>query len=322
MKPRWILREARGQAMVELALGSLVLVTVLIFVIHFTEIGYISVKVTEASHSAMLDATGHRLHRWPDDDDPATSAAALAGAEAQARYQDFDSTSRTGSTTLTQVFTEATNLNVACEIGGGPDWDPSPITGLAYSDNGGMRCRAQAEVHGINIPQEFVEDSGQGFFKKKHYEMAPFRVCAFGRASGGSCAGELTTVLDDWGLSGKREGLPCIFAPDAPLVPCTNAPFWLSAASVHALTGAGLGFSGSNLAMSTVGAFPMPFFFGAENVFWMGAAGNETAFLQTIPSEGFKIWPTTPVYPTGVAGAFYSKAYLSRKQCFLGHDCP
>ncbi|MBN1205677.1 MAG: pilus assembly protein [Myxococcaceae bacterium] len=323
MRRHATLRRARGQAMVELALGTIVLVTVLMFAIHFAEIGYISVKVTEAAHSALLEAPGHKLHEWPDDDDPATGAVAQAGTDAQQRYIDFDSTSRTGNTTLTQLFTEASAMSVSCNIGGGPDWDPSPITSLAYSDNGGMRCRAEAQMRGIRLPTEFLEDANQGFFKKKHYEMTPFRVCAFGRANGGACTGELTSVLDDWGLSGTAESMPCLMVPNAPLVPCANAPFWLSAASVHLLTGLAMGWQGTSMALGTVGAMPLPMFPGSENVFWMSAAGEETAFLQPLGNEiGYTLWPTSPALPTGIVSAFYTYAYTQREGCFLGQECP
>lgn len=84
-------RRARGQAVVELVLGLIVFVTILIFAIHFAEVGYLSVKVTEAAHSAIFDATGYKLHKWPRDTSPASSAASRAGNDAQSRYQDFDS---------------------------------------------------------------------------------------------------------------------------------------------------------------------------------------------------------------------------------------
>jgi hypothetical protein len=308
--------------MVELALGTIILVTVLMFAIHFAEVGYISVKVTEAAHSALLDASGPKLHEWPEDDDPATTAAIQAGTNAQARYVDFNSLSRTGSPTLTQMFTRASTMRVSCNIGGGPDWDPSPITSLAYSDNGGVTCRAQAQMSGINLPTEFLQDANQGFFKKKHYEMTPFQVCAFGRASGGTCAGELTSVLDDWGLSGGSESAPCVIAPNIPI--CPNTPFYLSAASVHLLTGAGLGTQGSALAMGTVGSMPLfmiPYL--AENVFWMSAAGEDTGFLQPLGNEiSYYAWPTSPSWPTGIISSFYTYAYSQRRGCFLGQGCP
>jgi hypothetical protein len=96
------------------------------------------------------------------------------------------------------------------------------------------------------------------------------------------------------------------------------------AASVHLTTGLGLGFNGSSMAMQVVGALPFPFFPGGENMFWMSAMGEETLFVQPLPSEQFlAVWPTTPgLVPGGLAGIPYTVSYLSREGCFLGKDCP
>jgi hypothetical protein len=129
-------------------------------------------------------------------------------------------------------------------------------------------------------------------------------------------------MLDDWGLSGSREGRFCLMIPDIP-VPCTNDKFWLMAASVHLTTGLGLGFSGSSMAQGTVGMLPLPFFFGGENMFWMSAMGEEAGFVQPLFSEGWGFWPTTPgLVPGGLAGIPYTVSYLQRERCFLGKDCP
>jgi hypothetical protein len=316
-------RGARGQALVELALGSIVMITVLIFAIHFAEIGYISLKVTEASHSALLDATGHRLHDWPDDESPSANAARIAGQKAMERYGDFDGRQRsTGGTTFTQAFTQATNMNVVCRGGGGPGWGPSFFTGLAYSDNGGITCRSEADLMAIRIPTDFLEDADDGFFQTRHYEPTPIHVCGIGRARGGGCRGELTSMLDDWGLSGPQESRMCPIIPDVP-IPCLNDSYWQMAASVHLTTGLGLGWSGSSMAQGIVGALPFPFFFGGENMFWMSAMGEETLFVQPLPSEGWGIWPTTPgLVPGGLAGIPYTVSYVQRDSCFLGKECP
>jgi hypothetical protein len=317
-------RGARGQAMVELALGSIVIITVLIFAIHFAEIGYLSLKVTEASHSALLDATGHRLHDWPDDASPASSAARIAGEKATERYADFDGRQRsTGGTTLTQAFTRASNMDVRCTGGGGPGWGPSFFTSLAYDDNGGISCRSEADIQAIRIPTDFLEDANNGFFKKQHYEATPIHVCGIGRAQGGTCPGQLTSMLDDWGLSGPGESGNCVIIPDVP-VPCLpNTKYWTMAASVHATTGLGLGASGTAMALGTVGAMPPTFLpVLAENMFWMSSVG-ESIFIQPLPSEGWSIWPTTPgPVPGGLAGIPYSVAYFQRDECFLGKGCP
>ncbi len=316
-------RRTRGQALVELAIGLLVFITVLIFGIHFAEVGYISVKVTEASHSALLDSTGKRLHQWPGNTGPSSNSIVRSGLDADARYRDFDSRSlSTGSTSPTQVFTRARNLQVRCQPNGGPGWDPSPFTSAAYSDNGGMTCTSDAQVTAFQLPRRFMENDGGGFFKKQHYEPTPIRVCALGRAGGGGCAGELTSMLDDWGLSGPAESRLCLLIPDFP-GPCANTAYWRMAGSVFLYSGAGMGVSGSQMAQEIVGAMPFPFFFGAENAFWLSAPGEEVLFMQPLPSEGWKLWATTPGgVPAGLGGVPYTVAYVQRDGCFLGKDCP
>ena len=315
-------RRARGQALVELALGSIVIITVLIFAIHFAEIGYISVKVTEASHSALLDATGHRLHDWPNGTGPSSSAASFAGQQAERRYADFDSRQvSTGSGTLTQAFTQATGMRVRCQGGGGPGWGPSFFTDPAYSDNGGITCLSEADITAIRLPTDFLEDANNGFFKRRHYNPTPIHVCGIGRARGGTCPGRLTSMLDDWGLSGEDEGEECPIIPDFP-GPCLNSTYWNMAFRVHMITGAGLGIDGTRLAMETVGAVPFPFLPAGENAFWMSSVG-EPFFVQPLLTEGWSLWPTSPgAVPGGLAGIPYSISYFDRDDCFLGKDCP
>ncbi|WP_309890153.1 pilus assembly protein [Archangium sp.] len=327
MKPHSNRRAPRGQAMTELALGLLVFVTVLIFGIHFAEMGYLSVKVTEATHSALLDATGGRLHNWPMNSNPAKGTAARAGQQAAERYRDFDSrTASNNGASLSQVFTTIEGLEVECSTGNGPSYMPSPLLLAAYSDVGGMSCRAQANIRPLgaySVPEQFMEGQG-GFFKARHYVPKNIPVCGMGRARGGTCPGRLTMMLDDWGLSGDRESGICPIIPDMP-IPCpTNVPFWTMAASAFAINLAGQGTAGSAMASGVVGSMPLPFFYGGENMFWMSSAG-EPLFVQPLFNEMFapRVWPTTPgVVPGGLGGIPYTAAYIQRRGCFLGQDCP
>jgi hypothetical protein len=321
-------RARRGQALVELALGLIVFVTVLMFGIHFAEMGYLSVKVTEATHSAALDATAGQLHRWPENSSPARTAAQRAGTEAAARYRDFDSrTVSNNGSSLAQVFTTIEGLEVECSAGDGPSFQPFLLLRAAYSDVGGMSCRARANIRPMGaytLPQRFLQKQEGGFFSARHYVPQDIPVCGIGRPQGGNCQGRLTMMLDDWGLSGDRESGICPIIPDLP-APCpTNLPFWTMAASVFAFNGAGQGVAGSNMASQVVGGMPLPFFFGGENMFWMSSAG-EPLFVQPLLNETFSLrpWPTTPgVVPGGLGGIPYTAAYIQRRGCFLGQDCP
>ena len=80
----------RGQSAVELALASLIFVTVLIFGIHFSEVGYLSLKVQEAANAALWDVTAMKMHNifspeWTD-------------------YQNSVSTDQTNTTTRYQKY--------------------------------------------------------------------------------------------------------------------------------------------------------------------------------------------------------------------------
>ena len=317
----------RGQAMLELALGMTVFVTVLLFGIHFAELGFMSLKVTEAAEAAMLDTTAFELHDWPNDASPASTAASSAQSEVQLRYADFDGrySAVGGSSTFTQVVTQGTALAVQCNVGGGPGFNADIHVAMAYSDNGGLVCNAAATTSTIRLATSFLDGAG-GLFTKSHAQATrdvPF--CAIGRASGGSCSGKLETMLDDWGLSDPQAGT-CPLIGDIP-IPCPTATaYWTMAASVFLTNGAGMGFSGSQLAQFTVTQLPFPFFFGAENMFWMSSMGEPELFLQPLGSEGHGIWGTSPghvpiIGGSSVAGGLYFASFIGRNSCFLGKSC-
>jgi len=128
---------------VELALGLLVFVTILLFGIHFAEIGYLSVKVTEANSSALWHATAAKMHTLPKNFGPLNSLISgnKPGEVATGIYADFDSRSSGGSAN-TQLLTSAQGLQVTCEAGG-PSFRPIETTEGVYENTGGMVCRAR-----------------------------------------------------------------------------------------------------------------------------------------------------------------------------------
>jgi len=207
-------RESRphGQAMVEMALGLLLFVTVLIFGIHFAEVGYLTLKVQEAAASALWDTTSAKMHELPANFSHVDHAISKAGQHATERYEDFDGrTSRHGRPKITQVFTSAEGLSVTCEAEKKISFKPSPSTKDVYENTGGMSCSARAELTPIRIPRRFV-DRGQGaLFDVPHYLRGAIPVCAVGRAQGGSgkCRGAYGILLDDWGLAGDAESREC-----------------------------------------------------------------------------------------------------------------
>ncbi len=315
---------ARGQAAVEMSLALLVFITILVFAIHFAEVGYLSVKVTEAGHSAALDATlGHQLHKWPDDASPAGGAASSAASEAQTRYADFDSRTNSNNPT-THVFTEAQGLRVNCTTGAGLDFAPHRLTDSSYSDNGGMSCRAEADIRPAGMPTRFMDDNARGgFFSVQHYRPPLIHVCSMGRARGGSCGGELKLMLDDWGLAGDSESAACLLTQDNPGSKCANTPFWDIAEPVFQANGASSGTASSTFVQTIVGALPPGF--GGEDQFWLSATGEATSPIpetpQTLASEGYPDWDTSPGMQGPGAPPIdpYDRAHTHRRPCFLGN---
>ena len=109
-------RGPRGQALAETVLGLLVFVTILMFGIHFAEVGYLSLKVQEASTSALWDSTGAKMHELPGTFNGQAAAIKAAGGNATNRYKDFDGrSSQKGSSAPVQVFTSAGGLKVECK---------------------------------------------------------------------------------------------------------------------------------------------------------------------------------------------------------------
>jgi len=323
MQRRHSRRLARGQAVMELALGLTVFVTILIFAIHFAEVGYLSVKVTEAAHSALFDATAHQLHQWPADTSPASNAVSRAANDAQSRYADFDSRTRRARTSGTGVFTRIRGMRVECSLGEGPDYTRDFATMRAYGDNGGINCQSNATVNAVNIASSFLEGSG-GLFAARHHVPTTIRVCGIGRSNGGDCGARLVMQLDDWGLSGADESKECRLNVDSPLGSCDNDPFFKMARSTYLVTMAYGGHNGaaSRFAWQIVGAAPiLPM---GESAFFMSALGEESKFTQSLTTEGHRTYPTTPaaVGRSGVPAHKYDEAYGKRSACWLGLKCP
>lgn len=308
----------------ELAIGVTVFVTILIFAIHFAEIGFMSVKVTEAAHSALFDATAHKMHDWPGSTSPANSAVSRAASDAQSRYADFESRTRPAGTPTTGVFTRIQGMRVECSLGQGPGYTRDLATMMAYADNGGINCQSNATINAVNIARSFL-DGSNGLFGKQHHTPVSIRVCGIGRANGG-CNARLTMMLDDWGLSGTsgNESKECRLNVNSPLGSCQNDPFFKMARSAYLTTMVYGGHNGaaSRFAWQIVGAAPIvPM---GESAFFMSALGEESRFTQSLTTEGHRNYPTTPggVGTSGVPAHEYDRAYRDRKACWLGLKCP
>jgi hypothetical protein len=306
----------RGQAMVEMALGLLLFVTVLIFGIHFAEVGYLSLKVQEAATSALWDTTSAKMHELPGNFKPLENAINKAGQQATERYEDFDGrSSRHGQKKIVQVFTSANGLSVTCEEEKQISFKPSGSTKDVYANTGGMRCWSSAELAPIHIPEHFV-DKGQGaLFDVPHYMMGAIPVCGIGRAQqgNGKCRGAYGILLDDWGLAGGAESQECELLDEDN---CANKAYYDSTKLVYdqhvAVTG-----DAENLAEKVVGSSPI-----SAGKFWMSFRGMDSTFKEEEPGgdQDPNDWVTTPGAKSPTSA--YESSYDNRGNCFLGDVCP
>ncbi|WP_342378073.1 pilus assembly protein [Myxococcus stipitatus] len=330
-------RRARGQALLEAAIGATLFVTIIVFGIHLAEVGFLSLKVQEAAVSALWDGTHGEMHFIPASYSQAGGSMRSAAANAQARYSDFKGlSSAPGAGRITQVFTQGTGMQVSCGMDVGVGWAGAVLTRPVYRDNGGTACGAQATLSAWRFPSSFLDDGSEGaLYKKKHLEdsISTMQVCAVGRPVGGTCTGRFAMLVDDWGLAGERESPTCLIASQDQLFPCTNPAFHAAAWSTYTPTSLPIPLGASALAEAALYVNPLPLTALAmvglgmkEQTFWISAAGEETNFIQVMPLRDpiSLIWPTSPGSVVAGTSGYYGAAYVNRLRdggCFLGLDC-
>jgi hypothetical protein len=200
---------SRGQAAVELALGLLVFITVVVFGIHFAEIGYLGARVATATHSAIFRATGERAHEAGSDMRLYGTVAGRVTSEHKKSWNDFNPTSGEGSEAVSHVMTkiEKTEGNlVRCFNEDDLKSNLLVIAPTAYGDNkGGIRCGAQATVSILPVfPRNFL-DNNWGL-KTAHYNgPTSFRVCATARNQRGGECGRIPILVGDYSLQGATK---------------------------------------------------------------------------------------------------------------------
>ncbi|HYO70202.1 MAG TPA: hypothetical protein VEU33_29405 [Archangium sp.] len=307
----------RGQGTTELALGLLLFVTVLIFGIHFAEVGYLSLKVQEAATSALWDTTSAKMHELPRNFSDLTQliSSDKPGKLATERYADFDGrTSKQGRTRVVQLFTFAEGLEVTCREAGGIGFPTSRSTGNVYQDVGGMSCTARAELSPVaKFTRSFLDRGGGAFFDVPHYTVGSIPVCGLGRVKGGTCAGGFGILLDDWALSSAQEARECRVLDGSG---CDNEAYYRSAQRVYSVHNPVNGAS-EKLAKAIVGEAPI-----SPGTFWMSFRGMTSNFQErenggdSDPND----WKTTP--GAGSRSPEYNTSYSMRENCFLGKKCP
>lgn len=310
-------RQQRGQAAVEAALGILVVVTILVFGIHFAEVGYMSIKVAEAANHATFDATARQHHRYSGggiDSSERANAASSAASEASDRYSDYDGRESYASSAPDHVFTEADDITVQCEEVGVGSFTTLTIGGglngvYANADQGGMRCYAQGQLNLVGIGS--FQDSGGGFFKAQHVAsgVTSYTICGFGRASGGSCDGaQVPIALGDWGLSDTSNNE----AEECDLYNCTNTPYKDAVETAFNNVQGPTGL-GQALAVAVAG-------YGTdEAAYWFTFRGEESGFRQALGGvhNGDDEWTVTPGGPYEAVPE-YQAAHGARQAGFLG----
>ena len=338
-------RKARGAALVETALGATLMVTVIIFGIHFAEVGYLSLKVQEAAISALWNGTHRQMHSIPVDYEKAEDSMAASAANAQQRYADFDGRSTINRAPgITQAFTAGRNLRVTCGQGGAPDWEGAVLTQPVYRDQGAAHCEAQADLSAIRLPRRFLDDDNPaegGLYQEQHADdrFSNMRVCAAGRAVAGECQARFNMLVDDWGLAGNfpSEVLTCqlpmghtpydmfslpIYVP----TPCLNLPFYSAVYGTYLPTAIVIPWMSDMMPMAVM-QIPEQMVPIKSRYFFMSAPGEEMLFMQ-VPTldqwRGSGMFPTTPGSPIAISSGTYGYAWarrLANGRCFLGRDC-
>jgi hypothetical protein len=226
MKLRRHSRSIRGQAITELAIVSMLAVTVIVIGIYFAESSYAAVKVHEAAAFATWDQTGSK-------------AGGNAG-RANARYSDFDSNPG-GGASATLALMNASNLQANCAGSNLGGLVPNPFGALANS--AGRSCSASGSIK----PARWMPTAT--LFGEESTRNA-YTVCAMGRNSGG-CGGRLSLLTDDWALSelGQEADVP------------GNAAYEGTTQTIWAANGGAQGAASQNFASKYAGVVPynLPF---------------------------------------------------------------
>ncbi len=217
-------RQIRGQATTELALGSLVFVTVLLFGIYFGEVPVMMLKVKEAANFAMTHATGSRTHMFNAERIVAATPyepfdPTKVGVDTQKRYRDFDGMSDRSGGTFTQAMTSGTRLQVDCEADNriwlavarpaGLPSERGAAGQTAYNDTfaylsnryrnrGGVACVVSARATPFRLPTHFLDTGAGKMSEEKLKQRTMMSICGAGRPTGNVCRGELMVLTGDW----------------------------------------------------------------------------------------------------------------------------
>jgi hypothetical protein len=329
---------ARGQATTEAALGILVISTIIVFGIHFSEVAMLSLKVQEANASALWDATGKRMHvltTQAPDFGPRSTAVSEAGPEASARYADFDGrASRGGAQAPTLVFTQATSIQVTCN----PDLNVAPMTlggaqeiaAMFAQGTGGMVCWAESDFSLVpGFTRRFLQNQP---FRVQNATVATYHICSAARANGTNCPASVGIALGDWGLSTGVEADNCELAAPGPGATCANTGYYaMTKRAFDAMHGGGGGGPPAGERLSQfLWNVPRggPQIDLDENAFFMAAIGEDgnqpgpykLGQAEHVGSGPYIVTPGGDRYDTASLQS-YTQAAQQRDACAFGLPC-
>lgn len=251
---------SRGAATVETTLGILVLIPVIFYGIHFTELIVASTKVTEATAAPIWDATAYPMHitgvpssyeyfKTLSITKPAESATIRYRLAMDGRFRAWtDAITRATATGtigagFTELFTIAGETEVRCApsdaVTGAPELEYSPtLVGRVIPDTRGMACQGQAFARNV-MPRSFYDVESGGLFNEplNRYDASLIRLCPIGYPAGigGPCIGSFSMLTDDWGLAsakypttGSSEADDCTITLGTPMgvLPCENVSYY------------------------------------------------------------------------------------------------
>ncbi len=296
----------KGQATVELALGLLVFVTVLLFGIHFAEIGWLSLKIQEAGTWAIWESTGPRVQDLQArNTSPFSQTLAPGGLELKTtnQYADFNGlSSAAGAPIITAALARGSSLRTTCAQDNTLRFAPTTTAQVVYFDQGGLSCQVVGRLDAIRIPSIFADSSPDGFFKERHGVAKPYFMCAVGGRSNGACRGRLSILTNDWGLAGDsaadNQSASCRIGSV-----CTNTTYRDAVASMWV----GGGGAGRAFAEAHAGSAPTD-----ANEYHFSYAGMEFNYWTNLGDEG-----GNTRYKTGGPGLGLIPDF-TLNNCFLG----
>lgn len=290
-------RRGRGQAVVELALGLLVLVPTLVIGIFLAEAASLRLEATEAATEPLWDATAYSQQQYegsPFSQTPSARGSALAQASGRMKPRSL-------------VFTAATAPQLRCGPAADMGYTVDGVMG-PYQENGGISCSARMQVGSKGLTRGFLDQDATGFFKepvsniKSQFDFCQNRRCR-----------DFKMAIGDWGMVQQgSEAAECRLTMDG----CANGGFFGKAKAVYALNqGPGTKGNSHKTFMSELmeKAGP-PDQYDRVTDFQMSYQGAAD-FQETVPvAEGEPLWWTTPyVTPKRKLGfAVRSEKFLGR----------